>query len=353
MIVLLLSSFGAALLDPAASAHLLSVPTPRPPAAVFAQAEAAPATSAATPAPAPAPATATATASGSSATERFRLLVLDFKGNDVETAVVKTLQGLVATGLAEYPELDVVSGDDLKNLVQLQAEKDSMGCSEDASCMAEIADALGAQLVVFGSAGRLGDDLVLNVNLFDTQRATGLGRIVVQGSDTTSLPRKLRPKLRDLVGKFYTQHHLTLPPYVEPPPEVAEAPAPSPLPWIVAAGGAGAFLVGGTVLGLGLAPLLQYNDAKGRALAAEGRFATEPSALADAKAAQADLADARASWNGFGYLAVDVGAVLTGAGLVTGVAGLIWLLTDDETVPSGAPAPTAAPASSTEKGAAQ
>src|SRR5439155_19588473 len=94
---------------------------------------------------------------------RTKLLVLDLKGNDVDAATTKTIQGVVTTELAGYAELDVISGEDVKQLVQLQAEKSTMGCSDDAGCLAEIADALGAKLVVFGAVGKLSDAFVLNL----------------------------------------------------------------------------------------------------------------------------------------------------------------------------------------------
>jgi hypothetical protein len=272
---------------------------------------------------------------------RFRLLVLELKGNDVDAATVKTLEGIVTAGLAEYPELDVVSGEDLKNLLQLEAERETMGCDADAACMAEIADALGAELVVFGNTGRLDGSLVVNLNLFDSRKAIGLGRIVVQSESTKRLPRRLRPKLRELVGKFYADRGLALPPFVELPPDPEENP-PSVLPWVATASGALALLGGGAAAVVGVIPLLQYDDARGRVLAAERQFADDPSALDEAVAAQGQLSRAREAWNGFGYLAVDAGLAVAAVGLVAGIAGLAWALTEGEPAPEPEPAPALA-----------
>lgn len=256
---------------------------------------------------------------------RHRLLVLTLKGNDVDAATVDTLMGLVTAGLGEYPELDVISREDMKNLLQLEAEKSELGCSADASCMAEIADALGAELVVFGTAGRLDNSLVLNLNLFDSREATSLGRIVVQSESAKTMPRAFRPRLRDLVGKFYASRHLTLPPFVELPPDEVTPPPSSPLPWILVAAG-GAALLGGTgAVVMGAAPKLQYDDAKARIDVAEATFARDRSALDDAKAAQDDLAASRAAWNSYGFLAVDIGAALAVGGLAALSTGVVLL----------------------------
>src|SRR3712207_6923041 len=39
---------------------------------------------------------------------------------------------------------------------ELEAAKQSVGCADDSSCLADVAGAMGAELVVFGAAGKLG-----------------------------------------------------------------------------------------------------------------------------------------------------------------------------------------------------
>ncbi len=286
------------------------------------------------------PATAAAPPATDKAAARYRLLVLDLKANDVDASIVTTLQGLVATGLSQYAALDVVSGDDLKQLVQLEADRSSMGCSEDASCLAEIADALGAQLVVFGNVGTLGDALVLNLNLFDSQKAVGLGRVIVQAEDVKRIPKKLRPKLHELIGRFYEEHGLVLPPLAPEKEEEQRAPVaqgPGALPWVVAGGGGVATLVGLALVGVGLVPLFQYGDAKGRVAAAEAGFAKDPSTLAAAQTAQQDLADARQTWNAAGSIAVDAGAAVAAIGVPVAVWGVVWALSSPDAASSTPP----------------
>jgi hypothetical protein len=295
-----------------------------------------------------APAPATPAPAAAPAPQRFRLLVLDLKGNDVDANTVKTLQGIVTAGLAEYPELDVVSGDDVKNLVQLQAERQTMGCSEDASCMAEIADALGAQLVVFGTAGKLDNSLVVNLNLFDSVKAMGLGRIVVQTEDTKSLPKKLRPKLRDLVGRFYKERGIELPPPVVEKEEapVARASDPGPWPWITAGTGA-VLLVGGAVSAVvGYLPLATFQEQKAAVTTAQKAFAKDGDLahVDTARAAQVKMLDARDSWNNLGVYLFDVGVPAAAVGLVAGAAGLVWALTTPGEEPAAPPPPSPAAA---------
>ncbi|HEY4220022.1 MAG TPA: hypothetical protein VGO62_01740 [Myxococcota bacterium] len=293
---------------------------------------------------------------------RYRLLVLDLKSSDVDKATVDILQGLVAAGLSEYPELDVVSGDDVKQLVSLQASRQTVGCSEDASCLAEIADALGAQLVVFGNVGKLGDSLVMNINLFDSIKAAGLGRIVVQAEDTKRIPKKLKPKLRDLVGRFYSEHKLDLPPVIEEKEEVvAVAPAPvvqvyDPGPWPAVTTIAGVVLLGAGAAAAvaGALPYQTFQADKTKVTSLEQKFAKD-SASSDVTAARTEqiaMLAAVDQWNSTGYILFDVGAPVAGVGLVAAVGGAIWWITapsPDEIAKAKAPtaapstAPTAAP----------
>lgn len=277
---------------------------------------------------------------------RYRLLVLDLKAVDVDKAAVETLQGFVVTGLSSYAELDVVSGEDVKNMVELQATRATMGCSDDASCLVEIADALGAQLVVFGNCGRLDNALVVNLNLFDSTKAQSLGRVVVQADTAKALTKKLRPKLHELVGRFYKEKGLTQPELVvEKEEPVAQASDPGPWP-LVTTGTGLALLAGGTAAAVvGYLPLASFQESKARVTTLQRAFADEPDPehIADAKAAQASMVKARDEWNGLGVYLFDVGVPAVAVGLVMTGVGLVWMMT------SGAPdeasaAPTSAPA---------
>jgi hypothetical protein len=296
------------------------------------------------------------------ARERVKLLVLDLKANDVEPTTVKTIQGIVTARLAEYAELEVISGEDMRNLVQLEAERQSMGsCSEEASCMAELADALGAELVVFGSVGALDTARVLNLNLFDSKSAMGLGRIVVQVENVNQMPRKLRPKLHDLLGKYYAKNNLTLPPLPpeEPEPAAAVASAPfDPGPWPWVAAGVGGVLVAAGAAGavVGYLPLATFNQRRADVLTLESQFNDDGkvSRIETARKAQTEMLAARDAWNTWGVIAFDGGIAAAATGLLLVVGGVtVGLLSGGEeeapTTTSGVkpppkPAGTAAPA---------
>src|SRR5262249_36153810 len=113
-------------------------------------------------------------ASAATQDEKPRALVLDLVGDAVGEQTRKSITGLVVVRLAKDPRIDVVSGQELKGLANLEADKQQSGC--DDSCLAEIAGAMDAQLVVNGFVGRLGSLYVVNLSLFDAKKARAIGR---------------------------------------------------------------------------------------------------------------------------------------------------------------------------------
>lgn len=119
-----------------------------------------------------------------------RVLVLDLEGAEVPADRRASIVGLIAARLAQNPRLDVVAGADLRRLADLEADRQRMGCDQT-SCLAEIADAMGADLVVFGDVAQLGATLVLNLNMFDSKRARSVGRTSVRGADLGELAARV------------------------------------------------------------------------------------------------------------------------------------------------------------------
>ncbi len=135
--------------------------------------------------------------------EDRRVLVLDL-GGDVDEASRRAVTALVAKDIAAAG-LSVLSGDDLRNMADLESQRQDAGCSSDESCLVEIADAMNARLVVSGFVGRLGKLLVVNLSLFDARSAQAHGRATVEADSLEDLPRKLEPAVRELVDDFRPQ----------------------------------------------------------------------------------------------------------------------------------------------------
>lgn len=173
----------------------------------------------------------------------------------------RVLTSIVASALAEDPRVDVVTQQDLRKAVALEAERQTLGCSAE-SCLAEVAAAMGARLVVFGSVGTFDDELVLELSTFDADTATSLGRTVLSGPTLKALSQEAAARtkaqrdaamariggdagVRVLVLDFELRN--------------AAAPAPAPATTVEAGlsglqlAGIGAALAAGTALVVGIA----------------------------------------------------------------------------------------------------
>jgi hypothetical protein len=94
----------------------------------------------------------------------------------------------------------VFGAEDIKAMVGFERQKSLLGC-EDASCLAELGGALGAQEIVTGTLSILGDEFVLVVRRLDVTR------VQVVGETTANVPRaapaKLQGTVRAAVDEIY------------------------------------------------------------------------------------------------------------------------------------------------------
>lgn len=256
------------------------------------------------------------------AAERPRLLVLDLISNGVEPDVVKTVSGLLAVELSRYDALDVLTSADIRRTLELETERQMAGCDE-ASCLSEIAGALGADLVIYGDAGRLGSLLVVNLNLFDTRAVRSIGRVSVRADTLERLPELVRPKLADLLAPWYASRGLPM----ERPPAAASGGVPPVVPWTVAGAGGALVVVGAVLGGVGALPWLSFQE---HARALEALEDEGASTLASARNRYAKQESARADWNGWGAPLVVGGGVTAALGLAVAAGGITWALLSAE-----------------------
>ncbi len=193
----------------------------------------------------------------------------------VDRASLSTLTNLVTISLSQHERFDVLASSDVREVVALEAEKQAIGCESDASCLAEVAGAMGARFVVFGQLGTLGSLYVLTLNLFDSEAASAAGRVVLKADSLEGLAEKLDAAVARLVAQGLQGAAgdeelkvlvLDLKPAAgvvtsapEPPATASSATAPpddgGSLPWFLVSGGAVAGLgvvglAGGAGLGL-------------------------------------------------------------------------------------------------------
>jgi hypothetical protein len=106
-----------------------------------------------------------------------RIVVMDFKvEGDANPAVGTQLTARVAELIARRPEVSVVAPDEVRAMLANEANKQRAGCGE-ASCLAEIAGALGADLLVSGSVGKIGDAWSVSLAAIDARKVRTLNRV--------------------------------------------------------------------------------------------------------------------------------------------------------------------------------
>jgi len=164
-----------------------------------------------------------------------RVLVLDIEAIGVVADDAAAATRIVASAAADVEGVDVVSASDLRRLDALQADRSAAGCDEDASCLADIAGALGAESVLFGSLSKLGSTTTASLSLY-TAADGRVERVSVDVADLSQLTAALRERTAILLGRGT--------------PGAAESePAPAN-PWfgVVVGGGVGAVVGAGTAI---------------------------------------------------------------------------------------------------------
>lgn len=121
-----------------------------------------------------------------------KVLVLDFRDDGVGENAVRIIHDTLVAHVSKDPRLDIVSSEDMRRVLDVDAQKRAMGSCSDESCLAEVAGALGAQLMLYGTAGKLGDLVVVNVSLFDARTGKSVGRETVEAGKIEDLPAPLR-----------------------------------------------------------------------------------------------------------------------------------------------------------------
>ena len=134
-------------------------------------------------------------------TAPVKLLVLSPTAPPDESAAAQAVATVVAVELQKLGPFDVITARDVEKMIELEGEKQAVGCADD-SCLAELAGAMGAGLVVFGELTKIGGLRIVQLNLFDSAAAKSIARVSVENRELERLPQDLRPKLAELVDAF-------------------------------------------------------------------------------------------------------------------------------------------------------
>jgi hypothetical protein len=124
-------------------------------------------------------------------------LALAPPGAKPEDPTARVLTQLIMVELGESGALEVISDRDVNKVLAIEKQRSVMGCHDADECLAELADAMGARLVVYGDLSRVGERLFLSVNLFDSEESKAVGRILFKGDNLEALETQIGAELND------------------------------------------------------------------------------------------------------------------------------------------------------------
>lgn len=108
--------------------------------------------------------------------EKPRLAVLDMKDKGVGPDVASLLTSVASNRLSEIGIFQVISREDIKNMLSHQQDQILLGCvAED--CLVKIGGALGAENLVAGTVGKVGEKYVIGLQRIDVRGAKVVKRV--------------------------------------------------------------------------------------------------------------------------------------------------------------------------------
>jgi hypothetical protein len=103
------------------------------------------------------------------------VLRLEAKGG-VEAQTVGLFTDALVGEIRKNPGITVMTGSDVEAVLGVERQKQLLGCT-DATCLTEMAGALGADRVVHGSIGRVGDSLLVNLTSLDPKSGRAVASV--------------------------------------------------------------------------------------------------------------------------------------------------------------------------------
>jgi len=142
-------------------------------------------------------------ASAAAAEERTRVAVLNLRADtELDKGTLNTLDEILLSSFHKSGCFEVLGMADIASMLTLEEERAKLsGCVDD-SCLAEIGGALGVELIVGSSVGRLGDHYFVSVKLLDVKRARVVDRCTLEiEQDELELVEAIRRAVDEIAGR--------------------------------------------------------------------------------------------------------------------------------------------------------
>lgn len=109
--------------------------------------------------------------------EALSFAVLDLTAAGVSDDVATNLTQVLSSEIKRIDGATVVGKADIAAMLELEADKAALGCSDDTACLAEIGGALGVERIVVGHVGKVADSYVVSLRLIATREALVENRV--------------------------------------------------------------------------------------------------------------------------------------------------------------------------------
>lgn len=128
-----------------------------------------------------------------------RLAVYELDAAGIDPRVARVLTDSVVAEVRKLERTVVVGMDEIRAMLDLEARKQIVGCT-DASCLAEIAEALGVDGIIIGSVAIVGDGTTFGLKHIDQGTATTLGQATrrIEGIDPANVLAAVGPVVQEL-----------------------------------------------------------------------------------------------------------------------------------------------------------
>jgi TolB-like protein len=144
-----------------------------------------------------------AAASESDDETKIKIAVLSLQtSNDQSAQLARTIVDLVSSKLDREGVFQVITEDDVKQMVSFDQMKTALSCDEQASCLGEIGAALGVPYVLTGGLSQVGSTYVLTFNLIDIEKAKALKRESAPYASVDEIMKGLERQLERAVAEL-------------------------------------------------------------------------------------------------------------------------------------------------------
>jgi len=166
---------------------------------------------------------------------RTRLALISLAtGEGISRKSADVVEEALLNALARTGRFQVVGRSDVASLIGFEREKQLAGCSDDTSCAAEIAGALGVPYVGAASMGRLGRYSVVSLKIIEVSKARVVARCEERMKSEDDIADALDRLSGAAVAACETEGCFAAARPPEPVPEPKPAPpaalAPAPVP---------------------------------------------------------------------------------------------------------------------------